>query len=115
MVFQAKTAAAQASRRRFVQGLALGGAAVALGFGRSLKAGNAPIDGGDAVLDGRDFTLSIGEMPVDFTGAPRVATVVNGRLPAPLLRWKQGDTVTLRVRNALSVTSSIHWHGLVVP
>jgi CopA family copper-resistance protein len=112
MVFQAKTAAAQASRRRFVQGLALGGAAVALGFGRNLRAGSVP---GGAVLDGRDFTLSIGERPVDFTGAPRVATVVNGRLPAPLLRWKQGDTVTLRVRNALSVTSSIHWHGLVVP
>ncbi len=54
-------------------------------------------------------------MPVNFTGATRRATVVNGQLPAPLLRWRQGDTVTLRVRNALPVRSSIHWHGIILP
>ncbi len=41
--------------------------------------------------------------------------MVNGSLPAPLLRWRQGDTVTLRVRNSLPTTSSIHWHGIVLP
>ena len=45
----------------------------------------------------------------------RRATVVNGQLPAPLLRWRQGDTVTLRVRNTLPVRSSIHWHGIILP
>ncbi|HVT33395.1 MAG TPA: copper resistance system multicopper oxidase [Rhodanobacteraceae bacterium] len=116
MGFHVKTAAAQASRRRFVQGLALGGAAAALGFGRRLEAaGSALATGEGAVLDGRDFSLSIGERLVEVTGAPRAAAVVNGRLPAPLLRWRQGDTVTLRVHNTLAVTSSIHWHGLIVP
>jgi CopA family copper-resistance protein len=36
-------------------------------------------------------------------------------LPAPVLRWKEGTTVTLRVTNTLPVTSSIHWHGILLP
>jgi CopA family copper-resistance protein len=96
-----------------VQGLALGGVAAGLGLARPAPATN----GGEnrTVLSGREFDLTIGEMPVNFTGATRRATVVNGQLPAPLLRWRQGDTVTLRVRNALPVRSSIHWHGMILP
>uniref|UniRef100_A0A0S6Z102 Copper resistance protein CopA n=1 Tax=Mizugakiibacter sediminis TaxID=1475481 RepID=A0A0S6Z102_9GAMM len=41
--------------------------------------------------------------------------MINGQLPAPLLRWREGDTVTLRVRNTLPTTSSIHWHGIILP
>ena len=40
---------------------------------------------------------------------------MNGSLPAPTLRWREGDTVTIRVRNELSEPTSIHWHGLVLP
>jgi len=101
-------------RRRFVQGLALGGVAAGLGLFRGSEvfaASGSP----RAELSGTYFELEIGELPVDFTGHRRVATVVNGRLPAPLLRWRQGDTVTIRVRNRLAVTSSIHWHGIVLP
>jgi CopA family copper-resistance protein len=57
----------------------------------------------------------VGELPVNFTGKSRIATAVNGQVPAPLLRWRQGDTVTIRVTNRLSVPTSIHWHGLIVP
>jgi FtsP/CotA-like multicopper oxidase with cupredoxin domain len=100
-------------RRRFVQGLALGGVAAALGLrGGELSAQQAA---SRAELRGTHFDLAIGELPVDFTGHRRIATVVNGQLPAPLLRWRQGDTVTLRVRNPLPVTSSIHWHGIILP
>jgi CopA family copper-resistance protein len=103
----------QLPRRRFVQGLALGGVAAALGLrGGELLAQQAA---SRAELRGTHFDLAIGELPVDFTGHRRIATVVNGQLPAPLLRWRQGDTVTLRVRNQLPVTSSIHWHGIVLP
>ena len=103
----------QMPRRRFVQGLALGGVAAGLGLWR----GNAmaQLATPRAELRGNHFELEIGELPVDFTGRKRIATVVNGQLPAPLLRWRQGDTVTLRVRNRLKVTSSIHWHGIVLP
>jgi CopA family copper-resistance protein len=99
-------------RRRFVQGLALGGAAAGLGLLRPARAQPAE---GRPVLAGTDFRLDIGELPVDFTGRRRLATVVNGQLPAPLLRWRQGDTVTLRVNNHLAVPGSIHWHGIVLP
>lgn len=104
----------QRSRRRFVQGLMLGGVAAGLG----VRAGTAMAQATGIApreLRGTQFDLSIGELPVDFTGRRRVATVVNGQLPAPLLRWRQGDTVTLRVTNRLRVPSSIHWHGVLLP
>jgi CopA family copper-resistance protein len=67
------------------------------------------------VLSGTEFDLQIGAMPVNFTGHARVGTVVNGQVPGPLLRWKEGDTVTLRVSNSLPSRSSIHWHGIILP
>jgi CopA family copper-resistance protein len=67
------------------------------------------------VLTGNDFRLRIGAAQVNITGKNRSATLVNGQLPAPLLRWREGDTVTLRVSNSLPVTSSIHWHGMILP
>ena len=100
-------------RRRFVQGLALGGVAAALGLRPGLSSAQGDI--APQVLSGNSFDLAIGDLPVDFTGSRRIATVVNGQLPAPLLRWRQGDTITLRVRNTLPVTSSIHWHGIILP
>ena len=69
-----------------------------------------------AVLSGSDFDLRIGESLVNFTGSPKVAQTVNGSLPAPRLRWKEGDTVTLRVSNSLRDDhASIHWHGILLP
>lgn len=67
------------------------------------------------VLSGTHFDLQIGALPVNFTGKARVGTVVNGQLPAPLLRWREGDTVTLHVHNRLRERSSIHWHGMILP
>jgi len=97
------------SRRRFVQGIAGGALALACGWPR-LRAREQP-----GVLTGNTFDLEIGERTVEFTGHARSAVVVNGGLPGPLLRWREGDTVTLRVRNALAERSSIHWHGIVLP
>jgi CopA family copper-resistance protein len=68
-----------------------------------------------SVLSGTEFNLEIGEIDVNLTGNPRRGTVVNGQIPAPLLRWREGDTITLRVSNRLPVRSSIHWHGMIVP
>lgn len=91
-----------------MHGIALGGAAALLGWrGRALAA--------PQVLSGSEFDLQIGAIDVNVSGRPRVATVVNGQLPGPILRWREGDTVTLRVRNTLPATSSIHWHGVLLP
>ncbi|PND33497.1 copper oxidase [Achromobacter pulmonis] len=101
------------SRRRFVQGLAGGGALAALGNWRAALATPAPAAA--AQLRGTEFHLEIGETPVNFTGAARVGTTVNGQVPAPLLRWREGDTVTLHVTNRLREQTSIHWHGILLP
>jgi CopA family copper-resistance protein len=52
---------------------------------------------------------------VNFTGTPRMATTINGSIPAPTLYLREGDTVTIRVTNRLPVATSIHWHGIILP
>jgi FtsP/CotA-like multicopper oxidase with cupredoxin domain len=53
---------------------------------------------------------------VNVTGSPKIAHTVNGSLPAPMLRWKEGDTVMMRVTNTLGdADASIHWHGILLP
>jgi len=107
-------------RRRFVQGLASGGVLTALGLLPQTSRG-AQGPASSQVLSGTDFHLTIGESPVNFTGRTRPAVTVNGALPAPLLRWREGTTVNLRVTNALPARSvhghqvSIHWHGILLP
>lgn len=102
------------SRRRFVTGLAMGGVLAGFGFkSQSLLA--AAFQPGTPELKGNNFDLTIGKQAVNFTGTPRFATTVNGSLPAPVLRFKEGETVTLRVTNTLAEDSSIHWHGLILP
>ena len=105
----------QVQRRRFVQGLAAGG--VMLGLTPwAARAQTAPTATGTAPeLRGTEFNLVVAETPVNFTGKPRVATTINGSLPGPTLRWKEGDTVTIRVTNRMNRSTSIHWHGMLVP
>lgn len=102
------------SRRTFVKALAAGGILAGFGLWRSpVWAITSP--GQPNGLAGTDFDLSVGEMGVNFTGTPRTAMTINGSLPGPLLRWREGDTVTLRVRNRLKENTSIHWHGIILP
>ena len=105
-------------RRRFVQGLAAGGAL--LGLAPWLKPAWATpfpqtVTGLAPVITGTAFDLIIAETAVNFTGSPRMATTINGSIPAPTLRWREGDTVTIRVTNRLKVSTSIHWHGIILP
>lgn len=102
------------SRRTFVKALAAGGVLAGLGLWRNpVWAISSP--GQPEVAVGTDFDLSIGQLPVNFSGQPRQAMTVNGSLPGPLLRWREGDRVTLRVRNRLHQMTSIHWHGIILP
>ena len=110
-----KALAISESRRRFVGGLAAGGIVGASGLLHSKTLSAASLDPKATTLRGADFDLSIASAPVNFTGRTRPAITVNGLLPAPTLRWREGDVVTLRVANRLAVPSSIHWHGIVLP
>lgn len=103
------------SRRTFVKGLAVGGAIAGLGLWRPAARAHTHGRPQPVSLDGTEFDLRVGETLMDFTGVPRTALTVNGSLPAPTLRWREGDTVTVRVSNTLGEDTSIHWHGVLVP
>ncbi|MFT7579010.1 MAG: FtsP/CotA-like multicopper oxidase with cupredoxin domain [Myxococcota bacterium] len=64
---------------------------------------------------GQQIDLRIAATPVKIGGREAMATTVNGGIPGPEIRLREGQDITLRVHNALAVTSSIHWHGLLLP
>ena len=66
-------------------------------------------------LRGPHFELTIAEQHVNFTGKRRMASAVNGSVPGPTLRWREGDLVTVAVTNRLTRPTSIHWHGIRLP
>jgi CopA family copper-resistance protein len=107
------------SRRTFVKGLALAGASASMGWLPNAAAAQSRATRRPGeTLTGRSFDLAIGETAINVTGRSRIATTVNGSLPAPVLRWREGDTVTLRVRNDFErggPDTSIHWHGILLP
>ena len=59
--------------------------------------------------------LLIGHTEVVIDGRGATATGINGTVPGPLLRLREGQRVVLNVHNALAEDSSIHWHGLLLP
>lgn len=66
-------------------------------------------------LSGEDISLVIAPQMMTIDGRQSHAIGVNGTVPAPLLRLRQGQRLRLTVRNALDEQSSLHWHGLLVP
>ena len=100
-------------RRRFLEGLAAGGLVV----GAAALAPRWVLAGatGPAAAKGAVGELTIDAHPMNVTGKRRTAVLVDGSLPGPLLRWREGDTVSLRVHNRLDETTSIHWHGILLP
>ena len=62
-----------------------------------------------------EYDLTIAEQEMNFTGQPVKAITVNGQLPAPTLRFTEGDHAVIRVHNQMNVETSIHWHGILLP
>ena len=104
----------KSSRRNFIKGIAAASVAGGLGM-KTFNAFSAVSLVQPHMLTGNDFDLFIAETPLNITGNIRYAKTINSGLPGPLLRWKEGDTVTLRVKNRLKETTSIHWHGIILP
>ncbi|WP_223919792.1 multicopper oxidase domain-containing protein [Aeromonas caviae] len=102
------------SRRKFVKGIAAGGVVASIPMSINAKE-ELPQKVYSSVLSGTVIDLVVEEVVVNFTGSTRIATVVNRSIPAPTLRLKEGDEVTLRVTNKLSEPTSIHWHGIILP
>jgi CopA family copper-resistance protein len=103
------------SRRQFVTGVAAGSALLGLGLPGTSSVANASTVSPVRTLRGKRFDLDIAYRTVNFTGRERTATAISGSVPGPILRWREGDRVTLRVSNHLAHDTSIHWHGLILP
>ncbi|WP_374596959.1 copper resistance system multicopper oxidase [Sphingosinicella sp.] len=68
-----------------------------------------------AALSGPEIRLNVGHTPFTVGGRTGHAVTVNGTLPAPLIRLKEGERARLIVTNHLDEDTSIHWHGLLLP
>ncbi|MQA54049.1 copper resistance system multicopper oxidase [Pseudomonas piscis] len=102
------------TRRSLIKGLGVAGALAGSGLWHS-PAWPRANPGLPQEIRGRQFDLHIGQTPVNFSGTPRTAMTINGGVPGPLLRWREGDTVSIRVNNRLEEDTSIHWHGILLP
>lgn len=107
----------QISRRHLLRNAMAGTAAVGLSpwinsawaNPKITQLGNAP------TLSGTEIDLVVDETLVNMSGKDRMAVTINGSLPAPTLRFREGDTVTIRVTNRLKQDTSVHWHGIILP
>jgi FtsP/CotA-like multicopper oxidase with cupredoxin domain len=66
-------------------------------------------------LNGPEIALTVGHAPFSVGGRTGHAVTVNGTLPAPLLRLREGQRARLSVTNTLDEDTSIHWHGILLP
>jgi CopA family copper-resistance protein len=107
----------QIDRRRFIGGAAGGGAAAALAAW--FPAWAQPVSPGLTAqlptVSGEDITLRIARQTLRVDGKVSRAIGINGTIPGPLVRLKEGQTARLTVVNDLDEESSIHWHGLILP
>lgn len=104
-------------RRSFLRGAGFAGGTAALAAW--LPAWAQPVSEGLTVpiptVSGTDITLKIARQTMTIDGRRSAAIGINGTVPAPLIRLREGQTVRLNVINDLDEDSSIHWHGLLVP
>lgn len=68
-----------------------------------------------ATLSGEIIDLHISEARFTVEDRSASAMTINGTIPGPMIRLKEGQEVTLRVKNLLPERTSIHWHGILLP
>ena len=108
------------NRRSFLAGGAATAASAGLfpAWAQSVSAGSGPTL---PTVSGVDIALKIADLTTRLDGQVLRAIGINGTVPGPLIRLKEGQPVRLRVSNAIQsnrggdMHSSIHWHGLLVP
>ncbi|OMG60582.1 copper resistance system multicopper oxidase [Brevundimonas sp. ZS04] len=104
-------------RRRLLRGAVVGGGLLSLqGFLPAwAQTGSPGLRADYPTLTGADINLTVGQSPFTVNGRTATATTINGQLPAPLLRLREGQNVRLAVSNQLDEETSIHWHGILLP
>ena len=114
-------ARATLSRRRFLHstgalGLLAGAEALLPSYARATPGGGSAQPLRPRMVDGvAVYDLMIAETPFEVAGRRTTATTINGTVPGPLLRLREGEETILRVTNRLKEDTSIHWHGILLP
>jgi CopA family copper-resistance protein len=104
-------------RRALLRGAALGGLGLGLTdlFPAWAQSGSPGLRADRPTLTGKDIRLRVGHSAFAVNGRSGHAITINGVLPAPLIRLRQGQNVRIHVENTLDEDTSIHWHGLILP
>ena len=105
-------------RRSFLGSALAGGVALGLAeaFPAWAQSGSHGLAAkGISTLSGDEIRLTVSESGFDVNGRTGHAITINGNIPAPLIRLREGQNVRLVVENLLDEDTSIHWHGLLVP
>lgn len=104
------------TRRPFLKGAGLFGAAALIDGILPPWAGPlAAQSSSSSQLSGSVIDLTISEIPIRVGTRRGKATAINGTVPGPLIRLREGQDVRINVTNRLKVDTSIHWHGVLVP
>ncbi|MBS1078640.1 copper resistance system multicopper oxidase [Gluconobacter kondonii] len=112
------------TRRRFVTGIGAGGLLAALPrtshalSSTAVPLGGSPLRASSGIIPPTPFNrwdLKVGHTRISLDGKTMHAPTVGGTVPGPILRFKQGDTVSINVTNTLDEPTSIHWHGIRTP
>ncbi|MFT5487113.1 MAG: FtsP/CotA-like multicopper oxidase with cupredoxin domain, partial [Alphaproteobacteria bacterium] len=61
------------------------------------------------------YNLTVDNVKIDTGDFVKDGIGYNGASPGPVLRFKEGEDVTINVKNNLDEPTSIHWHGLILP
>ncbi len=64
---------------------------------------------------GGEYALTVDRVMIDVGSFQKQGIGYNGASPGPVLRFKEGEDVVIKVTNNLDEMTSIHWHGLVLP
>ena len=105
-------------RRSFLGSALAGGVALGLAeaFPAWAQSGSHGLAAkGISTLSGDEIRLTVSESGFDLNGRTGHAITINGNIPAPLIRLREGQNIRLVVENLLDEDTSIHWHGLLVP
>ena len=104
-------------RRALLRRAAAGGGALAVSglLPAWAQTGSPGLRSDLPTLTGPNIDLTIGHSPFTVNGRTATATTINGVLPAPVLRLREGQNARLSVTNTLDEDTSIHWHGLLLP
>ncbi len=105
------------NRRHMLHGAAWLGGGLAMNSLLPAWAQSAPLGTAPTLptLTGPNIDLRIGHSELTVDGRAGHVVTINGTVPGPLLRLKEGQTVRLSVTNTLDEDTSIHWHGILVP